>query len=91
MSKEKDKEKKTAVSETIPEFTGTMEPPAPAPLPPPPAPGAAAPAPPMLLLTFDRWFSSKGFPDHWKGGMKAFKDTTGKRTLAAWDSLFKDY
>ena len=50
-----------------------------------------APAEPELLVSFDRWFSTTGKPDHWKTGMKAFANTSGKKSLAAWAKLFETY
>ena len=43
------------------------------------------------LITFDRWFASKGFKPHWKAGMAAFTDTSGRKTAAEWDAAFKAY
>jgi len=43
------------------------------------------------LVSFARWFQSKGFKPHWRGGMEAFADTTGRRTVEEWDKLFKNY
>jgi hypothetical protein len=43
------------------------------------------------LFTFDRWFASKGFKSHWKAGMAAFADISGRKTAAEWDLVFKAY
>lgn len=47
--------------------------------------------PTLPLIPFARWFSAKGFKPHWKLGMEAFADTTGKRTMEEWDQIFKNY
>lgn len=44
-----------------------------------------------VLVTFDRWFRTLGRPEHHKRGMRAFASTDGKRTVAAWNQLFKNY
>lgn len=44
-----------------------------------------------VLLTFDRWFALQGRPAHHKGGMKAFATTAGKKTVEAWDRIFRKY
>lgn len=46
---------------------------------------------PEPLISFNRWFVSKGYKPHWKKGMMVFADTTGKRTLSDWAELFKNY
>ena len=59
-----------------------------------PEPKAAAPkAPIVVVMNFDRWFSSTGKPAHHKSGMKTYRKTAikGKRTAAAWQELFKNY
>ena len=47
------------------------------------------------LVTFDRWFRSKsktsGFKAHWAAGMKAYTDTSVKRTMSDWDKVFATY
>jgi hypothetical protein len=45
----------------------------------------------VLLITFDRWFASKGFKPHWKAGMAAFTDTSSRKTAAEWEAAFKAY
>jgi len=58
------------------------------------APVSESPAPAvetLPLITFDRWFSAKGFKPHWKAGMIAFADTAGRKTAAEWDAIFKSY
>lgn len=52
---------------------------------------STAPKPQMLLLTFDRWFSTTGRPWHHKAGMKAYVNVTGKRPKEFWDQLFAQY
>lgn len=44
-----------------------------------------------MLVSFDRWFSTTGKPDHWKAGMHRFALTSGKKSLAAWAKLFENY
>jgi hypothetical protein len=46
-------------------------------------------APPMI--TFDRWFTAKKFKPHWKAGMTASVDTSGRKTMEQWDLIFKNY
>lgn len=48
-------------------------------------------AKPVILLSFDRWFSLQNRPSHHKTGMKAFAGTKGKKTKDAWDRIFKGY
>jgi len=43
------------------------------------------------LVPFDRWFASKGFKPHWKAGMAAFTDTSGRKTATEWEAAFKAY
>jgi hypothetical protein len=43
------------------------------------------------LVTFDRWFSSRGFKPHWKAGMAAFTNVSGRMTAEQWDTIFKAY
>jgi hypothetical protein len=43
------------------------------------------------MMTFDRWFASTGRPPRHKAGMKAFTDTKGKKTVEAWNKIFKKY
>lgn len=65
--------------------------PAPAPVKaqaPAPEPAKEAPSP---VVSFDRWFSSTGKPQHHKAGMKAFAPTKGKKTVAAWNAAFAGY
>lgn len=52
---------------------------------------AALPQIQMPRMSFDQWFRSKKFKPHWKGGMTAFTDTTGRRTAEDWDNIFKNY
>lgn len=42
-------------------------------------------------ITFDRWFAAKKFKSHWKAGMAAFVDVTGRRSFDEWERTFKDY
>lgn len=49
------------------------------------------PVVPAVSVTFDRWFSQSGRPAHHKGGLQAFANTSGKRTVATWDAIFKNY
>ena len=42
-------------------------------------------------VSFDRWFSLKGFKAHWKTGMKAYTDTTVRRTVSEWNKIFENY
>lgn len=49
------------------------------------------PAVPGQVVSFDRWFSTTGKPDHWKAGMHRFALTSGKKSLAAWAKLFENY
>ena len=46
---------------------------------------------PELVISFDRWFSTTGKLGHWKTGMKAYANTSGKKNLAAWAKLFENY
>lgn len=46
---------------------------------------------PEMVISFDRWFPTLGKPSHWKTGMKAYAQTSGKKTIAAWAELFKNY
>lgn len=46
---------------------------------------------PEMSISFDRWFTTTGKPDHWKSGMKRYAQTSGKKTLAAWTKLFENY
>jgi len=48
-------------------------------------------AKPTPAVPFARWFGARGFKPHWRGGMEAFADTTGKRTMEEWDRIFKNY
>ena len=48
-------------------------------------------APPAKLITFDRYFTFLGLPEHHKEGLKAYANTKGKRTKEAWDLLLKNY
>lgn len=43
------------------------------------------------LVSFSRWFRSKRYKPHWAAGMQAYTDTTRRRTMSAWDRLFKNY
>lgn len=45
----------------------------------------------VALITFDRWFTSKSFKPHWKAGMAAYTDTSGRKTAAEWDAIFARY
>lgn len=57
-----------------------------APKPTPPPPVQTGPA-----VAFVRWFQAKGFKPHWRGGMEAFADTSGRKTMEEWDKVFKNY
>lgn len=57
----------------------------------PASPAPVVKAPPPQLVTFDRWFVTFGKPDRWKAGMRAFADTTGKKTVAQWNAIFAGY
>ena len=48
-------------------------------------------APVEPLVSFDKWFAAKGFKFHWKAGMKAYTDTTFKKTFSNWEKTFKNY
>ena len=62
------------------------------PVPAKPTPVAStAPKSNVLLLTFDRWFSTTGRPWHHKAGMRAYVNVTGKRPKEFWDQLFAQY
>jgi hypothetical protein len=67
--------------------------PAPAPAPTPNAP--SVPEKPEPMLTFSRYFAHTGKPGHHKFGMEAWLKkrggTSGRRTRAQWDALFKTY
>ena len=56
-----------------------------------PKPAPAPPVPKGPAVLFRRWFQAKGFKDHWRGGMEAFADTNGRRTIEEWDTVFKNY
>jgi hypothetical protein len=57
-----------------------------------PAPKPSTPpAPKGPAVPFARWFQAKGFKPHWIGGMKAFADTSGRKTMEEWDQVFKNY
>jgi len=47
------------------------------------------------LVSFDRWFRAnsvkRGFKPHWTDGMRAYADTSGRRTMSQWDMLFEKY
>lgn len=43
------------------------------------------------LIPFSRWFNARGYKPHWKAGMEAYADTSGKKTVEAWDTIFKNY
>lgn len=52
------------------------------------------PVRPEPMMSFDRWFAQTGKPVHHKAGMRAYLKRgalKGKRTVAAWDRLFKNY
>ena len=49
------------------------------------------PAPTGPKVPFSRWFISRGFKAHWRGGMEAYANTSGLRTAEEWDNLFKAY
>ena len=57
---------------------------------PPPIPQAKS-----MLCSFDKWFMSrskiKGWKPHWKNGLKAYADTSGRRSMEDWDLLFEKY
>lgn len=70
--------------------------------PPPPTPPPQAEVPivrkkagdgkdPQLMMTFQRWFALQGKPPHHKAGMRAFGNTKGKRSIAAWNRMFAAY
>lgn len=42
-------------------------------------------------VSFVKWFKSKGYKPHWRLGMEAFADTSGRRTAEEWEKLFKAY
>jgi hypothetical protein len=44
-----------------------------------------------ILVNFDRWFAHNKFRPQWKLGMQAFTDTTGRKSMAEWDAIFKAY
>lgn len=44
-----------------------------------------------MLVTFDRWFAARQFKPHWKKGMQAFVDTSGRKTVEEWNETFKKY
>ena len=75
-------DKKTPASATSDKVVPKEEPKA--------APKEAAP-PPEPRMSFARWFRSKGFKPHWASGMEAYADTSGRRTAADWEALFKNY
>jgi len=47
------------------------------------------------LVSFDRWFRAnsvkKGYKPHWAEGMRAYADTTGRKTMSQWDVVFEKY
>lgn len=43
------------------------------------------------LVSFDIWFVSTGKPAHHVAGMKAFADTSGRKTPSNWANIFKSY
>lgn len=47
------------------------------------------------LVSFERWFKArspeKGYKPHWIAGMQAFTDTSTRRSMSDWDSIFKNY
>lgn len=46
------------------------------------------------MVSFDRWFATTGRPVHHKLGMKVHiskAQIQGKRTVSAWNELFKKY
>lgn len=43
------------------------------------------------LITFERWFKLKNFKFHWADGMRAYADTSGRRTVSQWNEIFKNY
>ena len=47
--------------------------------------------PVLPLVPFSRWFKARGYKPHWRAGMEAFVDTSGKKTMEAWDTIFKNY
>lgn len=57
----------------------------------PKQPVPAPPPPSAPRISFERWFRSKGFKDHWKPGMQAFTNTSGRRSKEEWDQLFEKY
>ena len=54
-------------------------------------------APPAPLVSngpavpFSRWFQAKGYKSHWRGGMEAFTDTSGRKTVEEWNKIFENY
>ena len=60
-------------------------------VPPVEKPVVQAPTAAALVISFDRWFATTGKPEHWKAGMKAHAQTSGKKTLAAWAQMFENY
>lgn len=46
---------------------------------------------PKPAVPFARWFGARGFKPHWRGGMEAYADTTGKKSMEEWDRIFKNY
>lgn len=81
MSKKKDKDLELGFEESFIEAE-------------PVAPEKKEAAPPELMLSFDRYFSTLGRPDHHKAGMKAFLkkgQAQGKKAKSYWEQLFKTY
>lgn len=50
------------------------------------------PVVPEVLISFDRYFTLTGKPDHHKAGMMKFtKEINYKKSKVAWDLVFKNY
>jgi hypothetical protein len=59
--------------------------------PPAAALSPAAPKEPAPVMRFERWLSATGKAAHWKHGMAAFADISGKKTAEQWAAIFETY
>jgi len=47
------------------------------------------------VVSFERWFAArskqKRWKPHWLAGMRAYADTSGRKSIEEWDRIFKNY
>ncbi len=59
------------------------------------APPAPMPVRGNPVVSFERWFAAQSklrrWKPHWMAGMRAYADTSGRKSMDDWDQTFKAY